>query len=689
MHWMPFAMVRIAVFYIAGIGLAMIFPQQPDKDLCALLFVLFSVSYFPAYFLTRKSRNIKVISGCVGLMAITCAGFTQVRWQEETYLRGNSFEPQQVKAFVVELTVPPEEKSKSWKRAGVVTQIYSDSGWRAVASGINLFFEKSDSAELLDYGDRVLIPGAPLAIEPAYNPGEFDFRRHYANKHIFLQRRLDSGKWTLLSRSTDKGFLFYAQRMRKACVGAIKKYIPVGQEQGILMALVLGVTDGLDSEVLSAYAASGAMHVLAVSGMHVSILYGILLFAFKPIRKSPVSEWSIAVLCLWLLWMYAFITGLSPSVLRAVTMFSFVAVAKPMGRNTNIYNTLAASAFILLLYDPWLLLSVGFQLSYLAVFGIVYLQRPLNNLWAAPNVVLHWAWQITTVSIAAQWATVAISVYYFHQFPTYFLLANLVVIPASTVVLVGGIVLLVVSPLPVVATPLGIVLQWCTEKMDDALFLTERLPGSLWQPIHITGVGAVALFVLLLGLVLFFQHRRFGAFVILVMAAWALSGAAWWQWRQQQRSTWIVYRLPGRHATEWITGGQALLNADSVLWAQASRMKFSIDPAHIQEGVRTVRRLSLRDHQVHGLQFFRFGGKIFVWIASPDYQLPSRLPVDAILISHNAVRSLYPLSQRVDSALVVLDATNFRSRTARLAGEATPRMPVYAVRESGALVIRW
>jgi len=683
---MPFAMVRIAAFYIAGVGLGIGTSVLPEKEASALLFVLFSLSYFPVYFLTRKSRNIKLASGCIGLVAIACAGLAQVRWLEDSYRKGNDFNPGPVQAYVVKLTTPPEEKSKSWKRVGIVTRIFTPSGWTVVESGINLFFPKSASAELLDYGDQIVIRGAPQAIEPAYNPGEFDFRKHNANKHIFLQHRLESGEWKLLSRSSEQGFLFYAQRMRKLCVGVFKRYIPAGQEQGILMALVLGVTDGLDSEVLSAYAASGAMHVLAVSGMHVSILYGILLFAFKPIRKSPASEWSIALICLLLLWMYAFITGLSPSVLRAVTMFSFVAVARPLGRNTNIYNTLAASAFILLLYDPWLLLSVGFQLSYLAVWGIVYLQRPLNNLWAAPNVVVHWAWQITTVSIAAQWATVAISVYYFHQFPTYFLLANLVVIPASTVVLVGGILLLVISPMTIVAEPVGMVLQWCTRYMDESLFLTERLPGSLWQPIYLNEVGAMALFVLLLSLVLLLQHRRFILMITTVVAAWVISASIWWQWYQHRSSTWIVYRIPGHHVSEWIKEGHSFIHADSL---DASRMKFSITPAHLQEGVRTVQSLSLSERGFHGLQFFSFGGRVFVWIGSPDYQLPVRLPVDAIIISNNAVKSLAPFFKCTDSTLFVVDASNFRSRTARLAKEATQQVKVFAVQEQGALVVRW
>jgi len=170
--------------------------------------------------------------------------------------------------------------------------------------------------------------------------------------------------------------------------------------------------------------------------------------AFRPASVTSLS----------LLWGFAFVTGLSPSVLRAVTMFSFIALARPFGKQTNIYNTLAASVFFLLIYNPYLIMSVGFQLSYLAVLGIVYLQRPMYNLWEIENRVGDWIWQITSVSIAAQTATFALALLYFHQFPTYFLISNLLVVPLSTLVLVFGIFLLAISFFP----PLALfTATWC------------------------------------------------------------------------------------------------------------------------------------------------------------------------------------------------------------------------------------
>jgi competence protein ComEC len=189
-------------------------------------------------------------------------------------------------------------------------------------------------------------------------------------------------------------------------------------------------------------------------------------------------------------------------------MFSFVALAKPLGWRTNIYNTLATSAFVLLLYDPYLIMSVGFQLSYLAVLGIVYLQKPLYNLWLIDNRVGNWVWEITCISIAAQVATFALGMLYFHQFPVYFLVSNLFVIPLSTAILVGGILLLAVSWLSAVADLVGWLLQWLIEILNWTVMVTEKLPFSIISGIHLTTFQCWLIMAALLSLIFMLEYRN-------------------------------------------------------------------------------------------------------------------------------------------------------------------------------------
>ncbi|NJO90405.1 MAG: ComEC/Rec2 family competence protein, partial [Chloroflexia bacterium] len=218
-----------------------------------------------------------------------------------------------------------------------------------------------------------------------------------------------------------------------------------GDEFAILAALTLGVKDYLSDEIVEAYSDSGAMHVLAVSGLHVGILMAMLnmIFSFFWKRKKLLVLKSIIILVF--LWLFALITGLAPSVTRSALMFSFFILSKNSGKRPSSYNSLAAAAFIILLFNPNALFHVGFQLSFLAVISILLFQQKLYRTIDIKNKYLDYFWQLTTVSLAAQIGTTPISIFYFHQFPIYALLTNIIVIPAAAIILNAVILLLIAN----------------------------------------------------------------------------------------------------------------------------------------------------------------------------------------------------------------------------------------------------
>ncbi|MBY0432807.1 MAG: ComEC family competence protein, partial [Cyclobacteriaceae bacterium] len=392
MQWGPYAMVRITAVLVAGSLLCIYQPELVIFDVAAGLLLALSLLYFLVYrFVPRRYRVRSTLTGSIGLFAILVAGYVGV------LVKTASRDPKHllhiqtsITAYQVKIISAPEEKENSWKRTGDVLLVRTGNGWQTATGKINLYWPKAEQVTQLRYGDVLLVRGTPQELQPPYNPHEFDFKRYLRFKNIYHQHFIREGNWQLVHASDDKGFLYYSQQARTWSLATLKKFISSPREFAIVSALVLGVTDGIDNDLQNAYSASGAMHVLAVSGLHVSIIYGILLFFFRPFTKTKAGHWWVAVISVILLWAYAFITGLSPSVLRAVTMFSFVAIARPAGFTTNIYNTLAASAFCLLLYDPYLIMSVGFQLSYLAVLGIVYIQRPLYLLWSPRSAFVNW-----------------------------------------------------------------------------------------------------------------------------------------------------------------------------------------------------------------------------------------------------------------------------------------------------------
>jgi competence protein ComEC len=190
-------------------------------------------------------------------------------------------------------------------------------------------------------------------------------------------------------------------------------------------------------------------------------------------------KWLRALILLTGLWMYALVTGLSPSVLRAATMFSFIIAGQALNRQAYIYNSIAASAFLLLLVQPAILFEVGFQLSYMAVIFIVFLHPYLYRLLSFRYKILNSAWSLTCVSLAAQAGTVPLSLFYFHQFPSYFILSNFVVIPAATVIIYGAALLFIASPIPVLLEIFGLLLNKFLQMVNFMIFFIEKMPGSL------------------------------------------------------------------------------------------------------------------------------------------------------------------------------------------------------------------
>jgi competence protein ComEC len=315
------------------------------------------------------------------------------------------------------------------------------------------------------------------------------------------------GAWQVIER--DKLFVVdkWAIQCREALLKLFRDIGFKGRELGVLSALTIGYKIDLDQETLQAYSASGATHILAVSGMHVGLIYVVLTWVFSFLQRVRFGNVIKAVLLILMVWYYAFLTGLSPSVLRASVMITFLGLGQIAQQKLNVYNSLAIAAFVLLLINPVDLMDVGFQLSFLAVLGIVSLYPVINN-WVASNIVVNQIWSLVAVSISAQLATFPLSLYYFHQFPNYFLLSNLVVVPLATLVIYGSIVLLVLSGFKLLLAPFGIVLYYMVWFLNEIVLWIERLPFSTWSNINLNVYQTLAWYVVTLFVILYFMRKK-------------------------------------------------------------------------------------------------------------------------------------------------------------------------------------
>ncbi len=375
-------------------------------------------------------------------------------------------------------------------------------------SGNLLITIKDKFARNLYYGDELLIPANYQAVEPPYNPAEFNFKQYLANQNIHYQAFLSQLQYYVFAKNHGNGLIFYSLKLRQRLVEKFKKHIRNPEAVALASTLILGYKADLSNEVLQAYSKTGTIHVLSVSGAHVAILFLVLDLMLGFLNRFRYGKTIKVVLVILIIWYYSLLTGFSPAVCRAAVMISMIIIGKTYSRYINTLNVLALSAFCLLLYNPYFILDVGFQLSYLAVAGLVIFQ-PIVYKWInIDNKWLDKLWATCSVSIAAQVITFPLSAYYFHQFPVYFLISNLFIIVPSELIMIAGLTYLVMPDIPFVSSALGWILEKLILLMDRVLAEIEHFPYSSISRIWITPVEYLLLYVIIIALFYFLYDRK-------------------------------------------------------------------------------------------------------------------------------------------------------------------------------------
>jgi competence protein ComEC len=362
---------------------------------------------------------------------------------------------------------------------------------------IQVFIERDSNSENLSYGDQIFASGFVSAINAPMNPNEFDYRSYMKLHDIHHQVFIRRNQWKISGHDANP-ILESIYGIRNYCSNVFENSGMDPENVAVAKALVLGDKALISDELMLSYASTGALHVLAVSGLHVGIVMLILGFMLKPLKRIKKAKFLFLIFALSGIWFYAVLTGLSPSVLRAAVMFSFVLIGSEMQRDTSIYQSLMISAIILLLMDPNVLFQLGFLLSYFAVIGIVFFHPKIYALFFFKNKLMDKIWQVTCVSIAAQLATFPLGIYCFQQFPNYFLIANLIVIPISFFVLIIGIGSLIVNTVPLLSYVFFYILDWLIYLLNNGVRIVESLPFAVFDSIVISWYDAVFLYLFLI-----------------------------------------------------------------------------------------------------------------------------------------------------------------------------------------------
>lgn len=628
-NWFKYPFIRLLMPFMLGIWLSFTYLNLSKNEVKLLLIAVIFLGIVVFVIASAvKNYQYRWLFGVLLNLHLILIGVAIV------HIRNDDLESDS-DVWVARLTENPAEKEKSVK---VILEMQSDVGL------VMAYLEKNERSLSLRYGDVIVFHERPKLVEPPMNPEQFDYKKYLARKGISYQVYLKNDSWEKLKESCVNWLYAFSYRLRDFLLETMRNLGVEGDEYSVAAAILLGYDDTLPTELRQKYVAAGSMHILCVSGMHVGVIFmvfsNMLGFLDKRKRWQNLLKQSLLLL---LIWFYALLAGLAPSILRSTIMLSCVILGDMLKRNGILLNSLAASAFLLLCIDPSNLFNVGFLLSYCAVIGIVTLQKPIYNLLYIKPKFLDKLWEMTAVTLAAQIATAPFSIYYFHQFPTYFWLSNLFMGPISTVVITGGMVMLLIFFIPYINIGVAFCVKWLIYAMNLIVSWIENLPLSIVKGLYINNVEFACLLIALLLLMLVIEHKKkrlfFGMLsMLLIFSVSQLTRAV----MQRRQMSMTVYSINKNTAIDFVCGNEHLMLCDTVLENDPSLLSFSVENNLVREGVfsnGTILSVNSAEFENMYLKkktnIISFGGKtigIFDKQSSFGVKMPYRPHLDYYLV---------------------------------------------------------
>jgi len=572
--WNKVPFVRFLAAFAGGITISLFF--HCEFFIAFSFFILFSFCFLTAFFFLKKFR-FAFLNGIFLSLTLFFGGISLNLFQNELFHADHFSKITHPQYLIVVVNEPSVEKIKSIKLLTKALS-YADSlsKMHPCSGNLALYLAKDSVSKQIRYGDIIIIKSSLIKdIPPPQNPDEFDYKRYLRFNNIHFQAYAKKGDYEI-THCSKKNILFSTvYDIQTYFKQTLSKYIPSASEAGVAEALLYGYDDEIDPDIVQAYANTGTLHVLAVSGMHVGLIYMILGMMLKFMDRSTKSKNLKCAIIITGLWIYSLLCGLSPSILRATVMFSFIIAGQMFKRPTNVYNTLAVSAFMLLCSDTNMIANVGFQLSYMAVLGIVFIQPYIYEWYDAKSYLGDEVWKIISVSIAAQLGTFPLGLLYFHQFPNYFLFSNLIIIPLTTIIIYIGIILLLFSKISFIAVWLGKLVYWSIALTNGIVKFVEQLPFSYVNGIHISIIQSVFIFGLLAFFISYFLLRRSIYFkwgLAMCICFFGLSAAH--QFENHLQKKIVVYNISNQTSVNFIHENNSTLIIDSALWNDRSKVRF-------------------------------------------------------------------------------------------------------------------
>jgi competence protein ComEC len=559
----------------------------------------------------------------------------------------------------IRIDTEPQQKANIIRFTAKVIQGFNHREVQIVTGRLLLATKIEVNPLIFAYGDEFIIPAQFTAVEPPYNPGEFDVENWLENQNVYQQGFLKTKQFIKIDSNRGNPIIAYALSLRKRQVNLYRQLIVNDEAFAVASTLILGYRSDLSADTLQAYSATGTIHALSVSGMHVGIIYIILNRMFSFLDRWKAAKVVKVLLIISLIWYYSLITGFCPAVLRSAIMLSVFILAKSFTRNSNSYNIMGFAAFFLLIWSPLLLYDVGFQLSFISVFGLIYLQPKIYQLYAPANKWMDKIWSPVALSLAAQIITFPLSIYYFHQFPIYFLLGNLFILIPITVLMYLGLIILLFK-----ATFLAPAFEWIISFTNKGLAYIANLPFSTLSNIWISKTALVVLSFAIVALIYALSRRHKPMLYLSLASLLFFQGVLSYDKMQASRQHKVMFfSLKKNFATAFLNADTAYLLTD--LTQTDKTFVFSIKPFLDQHRIATT-RLVRYDEQINTAVLYMDSSQIrfhHLKILKYDPLLQKKTVLERprfdILWFHNSPQfKMEAQIKAIDFQVIVADATN-------------------------------
>ncbi|MFN3587737.1 MAG: ComEC/Rec2 family competence protein [Spirosomataceae bacterium] len=635
---------RLLLFYILGLSLR----HYIVSDYFYWPYVSFGllfVSFFILHVLSPPIKGILICSLCF------LFGF-----ERTTYLN-NSLPPIPENGYVVQIIEPPISKQNSYKSiAKVILQKVDSTNWENVNYTLLVYFTKKDTL-IPQLGATYLINNIPVHIEKPKNPNQFDYQAYLKSKAIFYQQFLQTGQVLPVAISPTFNIKLFFKKYAHSIGNIFQENLDNQAAAAVVQAMVTGIRDDIDKELAQVYSNTGAVHILAVSGMHVGIIYMISTYILNIVFSLISHKWrkGKVIIILLVLISFACFTGLSPSVVRATTMFIIVQCASLFHRSSSSKAALFSTALLLLVISPGWLVDLGFQLSFLAVYGILTINPLWSNLWNPQNPIIKSLWDITAVGFSAQLITFPLSLFYFHQFPTYFFLANPIVSVCATFVIVLALAVILFASLPFtwVTSLLSFLLSQLVTFLNEVNIWIAHLPWSVSENHQIDFLECAMLYGCIVLFVRFFYEPTFN---LLKMAISTFCFFCIYNIYddiiKSKQEMARIHPLSKSAGISIIQGKFAVFISNSQIINDKATYDFTLKNYFITQGIRKFEMVTIQD-STNAVVKVKLNGKSIKlnWIANPRY-IYSTGDVDVCMISNNS-RVICPTHTKI-----ILDGSN-------------------------------